>query len=731
MRYLAHSAKGAIPDQSYKEHISEVLRMAMDSAARIAPHTKYASLLQAAIRLSATFHDLGKLDDENQKVLKGGRGKLPINHVDGGVAHLLSESSVLRNLSALCVYSHHREMPSLPEEAAKGTGRIFRDEALIYVTKDKLSEYLNRHESSIGLSEVPEDYDGPNPTSMLMRIALSCLVDADHTDTARHYNNVVVEGEIPLKPEERLDLLDWYVERLGREASDNPRTALRKQVYAVCRHAKPADAGIIACDSPVGTGKTTAVMAHLLNVARQKSLRQIFVVLPFTNIIDQTVDVYRKALVMKNEIVEKVVAAHHHRAEFEDLEIRAFSFLWNAPVTVTTAVQFFETLASNYPAALRKLHQLPGSAIFLDEAHAALPAHLWPQAWKWLQELVKDWGCYVVMASGSLTRFWELKEFSSPPVTLNELVQEDVRRQTQEAEKVRIKYEEKKEVAGLDDLCEWVQSLSGPRLVILNTVHSAAALAEQLAGRDRIFRHKVEHLSNALSPTDREQTIKRVKDRLADKDCTDWTLVATSCVEAGMDFSFRTAAREFCSLVSTVQTAGRINRSGEFQESDLWNFKSIFGNGLREHAKCRSSATILEDLFKEGKVSPEYCKEAMRREVRGNNQGKCDDDPIVKAEKNWDFPEVEDKFKVIDCKTVTVIVDEELKKRFEQGDRGITPSEIQQQSVNIYSTKINDYALKPLDNSSLYAWTLAYDDFIGYMAGVLEVDRHVTEGSII
>ena len=40
---------------------------------------------------------------------------------------------------------------------------------------------------------------------------------------------------------------------------------------------------------------------------------------------------------------------------------------------MTTAVQFFETLGANHPAQLRKLHELPGSAIFLDEAHAAIP----------------------------------------------------------------------------------------------------------------------------------------------------------------------------------------------------------------------------------------------------------------------------------------------------------------------------------------------------------------------
>ena len=105
--------------------------------------------------------------------------------------------------------------------------------------------------------------------------------------------------------------------------------------------------------------------------------------LPFTNIIDQSVETYRKALILPDENPEAIVAAHHHKAEYKNQLLMASSFRWSAPIIVTTAVQFFETLASNHPSTLRKLHQLAGSAIFIDEAHAALPAHLWPQAWKW------------------------------------------------------------------------------------------------------------------------------------------------------------------------------------------------------------------------------------------------------------------------------------------------------------------------------------------------------------
>lgn len=741
--YLAHSAKGDIPVQSYQAHVCNVYEMAFGNAARAGAYSKYGTLMKDAVAFAALYHDLGKLAPGNQKVLKSrSKESLPLNHVDAGVAALQSGGlSVVENLAALFVYSHHIGLQSLPYENAKGKGNIFRDlsrcqegKSVKEIVDKALHDYLEDHKSA--LTELPamgkSEWHGVAPTPLFMRMALSCLVDADHTDTARHYNNIIPEGDIQLHPESRLTSLDNYVAGISKDSErkklsqrERERNKLRQQVYDSCRNAAPSDKGFITCDSPVGTGKTTAVMAHLLNVAKTKNLRRIFVVLPFTNIIDQSVDIYRN-LVLTGERPEKAVAAHHHKAEFEDLSSRVFSFLWNAPITVTTAVQFFETLASNHPASLRKLHQLAGSAIFIDEAHAALPAPLWAQALKWLKELVEDWGCYVVLASGSLNRFWELEEFSNPPLkNIPELVDETVRKSALASESLRINYVKKDKRLNAGEICAWIKELKGPRLIILNTVHSAASFAKTLFesyGDKRLG--FVEHLSTALAPVHRKTILERVKQRLdpiENPNDTDWTLVATSCVEAGIDFSFRTAAREYCSLVSTIQTAGRINRSGEHGESDLWNFQIVPGDSLKEHPSFATSARILEQFFDEGKVAPEYCTEAMKREVRERNQINADSNLIVIAERNRDFPSVKDQFKVIPANTVTAIIDSEMCERIERHEK-VDFTELQQKSVSIYSNNINKFALRPLRGfNDLYAWMLDYDSvFLGYMAGVLK-----------
>lgn len=466
MSYLAHSARPAlgISAQEYHEHVSNVVGAAAEKAVNVARYSPtYGELLRSAVRIAAEFHDLSKLDEQNQQVFKTGRGRLPVSHVDAGVAHVLSGSiDRLQQAAAVLIYAHHVGLPSLPEENAKGAGNVFRDDSLTETglshsvhTDGHLVTYRDRHTTSIGDLPPLKYPDGkPAVTPLFLRLALSCLVDADHSDTARHYEDPVAAEPTLLNPSRRLELLNRHVEQLSRGKHDD-RNRLRSAIYQKCRDANFSER-MIACDSPVGSGKTTAIMAHLLKVADARSLRRVIVVLPFTNIIDQSVEVYRKALVQADEDTSDIVAAHHHRAECDDPSSRQFAFLWRAPVVVTTAVQFFETLAARKPAALRKLHQVPGSAIFIDESHAALPAHLWPQAWKWLQDLEQSWSCHVVFGSGSLNRFWGLKDFVDPPAKLPELVRQSVREDSTRAESRRISYRSHPDPLDLKGLAEFI-----------------------------------------------------------------------------------------------------------------------------------------------------------------------------------------------------------------------------------------------------------------------------------
>ncbi|MBI1821684.1 MAG: DEAD/DEAH box helicase [Nitrospirae bacterium] len=731
MSYLAHSARPdqSIPAQGYGEHIRASRDSALLHAEKCGRYSKrFGEMLVATATLAGEFHDFGKLDDANQKVLAGtGGGKLPVPHVDAGAAHLLNKGDQASKYAALICYAHHRGLPSLPEEINRSQ-HWMRDgspEWRAYANAH-LAEYLRRHRDCVeeANSLLPPSLE-TNQLQVLWRLALSCQADADHGDTARHYGKAPLNTPPLLRAKERLAVLDSYVAELRNRGRDAPRTELRQAIYQACKSAS-TQPHLYACDAPVGSGKTTAVMAHLLKAASDKNLRRIFVVLPYTNIITQAVEVYREALALKGENPEEVVAEHHHKADYATPESRRFTMLWHAPIVVTTAVQFFETLASNMPADLRKLHRLPGSAVFLDEAHAALPAYLWPQAWLWLNELSEHWGCHFVFASGSLTRFWELPDFhpqtnsqQSSLHVLPELVTQAPRTQAFDREQKRVIYRPKPKPFDLDGLVKWVGQHPGPRLLIMNTVQSTAVVAREMAKRYGCG--KVEHLSTALTPADREITLNHVKQRLISSSDPDWTLVATSCVEAGVDFSFRVGFRERASLMSLIQLGGRVNRGHEEDRATVWDFQIIPDALLRLHPKFRTAARVLGELFEEGKVAPEFCMEALKREIRWDN---TISDELLRAEsagdaRNADFPKVAELFKVIDSNTVTVVVASKLQEQLRQG-KWCGKDELQKHSVQIWGWRVEDLRLEEFMRSPrVYGWQLPYDSFLGYMAGLL------------
>jgi CRISPR-associated endonuclease/helicase Cas3 len=723
--FLAHSARRdrGIPSQRYWDHVKNVVNSASDKADKASMYWRGdRSLFCSSVIAAAHVHDCGKLADENQLVLRTSSSRsLPVRHEDAGVAWLLQHKS---ELSALLVASHHAGLPSLSLERKKllenPRGEMFRITSALEHTRQHLPRFIHDYETAgFHLTQTAKD-STEQWSGLAKRLALSCLVDADHTDTAIHYQH---HGEV-LLPEtrwrERLDALDRHVNCLQEKNRGDARSKQRSLVYQSCRQAE-LDPPLRSCESSVGSGKTTAVMAHLLQVAQAKGLRRILVVLPYVNIIRQSVEIYRRSLVLPGENPEEIVAELHHQADFQSPESRGLAALWKAPVIVTTAVQFFETIAANRPRHLRKLHELPGSGIFVDEAHAAIPVWLWPQTWLWLRELTNDWGCHAVLASGSLTRFWQLKQIVTPPESVLDLLSPELQHSLNETETVRIVAKRKFESMNLEELEQFVLNQPGPRLVILNTVQSAAVLADRMYNDG----HDVLHLSTALTPVDRDHTIEIVRRRLKDPNDTQWSLVATSCVEAGVDFSFRTGIRESCSIASVIQTGGRVNRDGRWSESRLWVVK-LLDPLFNEHPAFRASRQVLEEMSQEGwldgKPAAEAVTQALRRELilRDIQQKSAE---LKKKEERKEYAEVASLYRVIEADSHTVIVKPELISALE-AYQPVSSREILRNSVQLWTYKIELLRLQAFaQHPELYKWNGQYNDFLGYMADVLPLIR--------
>lgn len=732
MKYLAHSAKGASPVQYYEEHVRSVKEKALRNAQSLSNY--YAGgkeKLSDVIETAAEWHDLGKLSQENQAVLSGKskQKSLPVNHVDAGTAFLKDHENIV---AAILVYGHHIGLFSRPDEINKGCN-LLRDVQVPTFddTNAHLAEYVQNHKTcvqpncTISKSEIAD--------GLMLRFALSCLVDADHTDTARHYGNDPVIPDIALRWEERLAALDAYIETLNQTSEATPRNRLRQEIYANCRYST-IDEPIAACDAPVGSGKTTAVMAYLLKAAIQHKLRRIFVVLPYTNIINQSVEKYREILTLPGENPEEIVAAHHHQVEFETDELRALTTLWKAPIIVTTAVQFFETIASHYPSRLRKFHELPGSAVFVDEAHAAMPAWMWPQHWLWMNELTKTWGCRFLLASGSLAKFWELAEFvGNDKKKIPDIVSSEIRTQANTFEKGRIRIQTLSSALNRDSFIGQIEQTPGPHLVIMNTVQSAAVLADHFRKAEK----DVLHLSTAIAPIHREPIIKQIKSRLKNKQHDQhWILVATSCVEAGLDFSFRTAFRECSSVASLYQASGRSNRHGEDEHAEIFSFRTL-DPLMNHHPAFETSSEIVDDFLNNGmfeKYSPAECvTRAMKKEISQGSAGRKKAEELKREEKGQDYPRVSELSRIISTNSFLVVVDPtiiDMLLDYHQR-KDVTPKMLVNHSVQVWANKLNMLCVTPFpfSNEIFYMDPSQYDaDFLGYMNALLPVLQMNNDG---
>lgn len=754
---LAHSAREpGLEPQTYRAHIAGTAtsegviagaRRRADAMLHFYSDTAGRETIRNAVVDAATFHDLGKLDPQSQAALcQGCNARLDWDHIDAGVAHLRASGAYM---AAWMVRAHHAPgLPSLPVHFAKSPNArrlrgVRRDEGVapevheqqIARTDGMLDRMIAAHEAALGPHQ-------PARSKALhglpMRLGLSCLVDADHSDTAYADTGWTVPNEPQSRWAERLASLDAYVADLGRREAlsddEKRRNDFRRRFYQACRQREP-DASLMACEGPVGIGKTTAVTAYLLRRAIATGARRLFIVAPYTAILSQTARTLREALVLKNERgrPDTIVAEHHHRADFSSISSRDLATLWTAPIVLTTAVQFFETLSANTPSNLRKLHALPGSMVFLDEAHAALPTSLWPQNWRWMRELTADWGCSFVLASGSLARFWEVDDIvGDSRLRLPELVPPDLASPLRAAEDRRVSFVSLGRLDGPEALAEAVAAAPGPRLLIMNTVQSAAVMADMMRKKGR----HIMHLSTALCPRDRDAVLALAKARLKHRSFTDWTLVATSLMEAGVDVSFRTCFRERFATTSLIQIGGRGNRNFEWSEGvTVYDFLVSHIDGLKAHPAAATSAEVLSDLFRdkefEKAVDPaQLVTLAMRKEIR--RRGQPSENALLTAERETRYPGAAECGKVIDADTRLVVVDRSLRDRIIARERVCT-RELLLGSVQIWTNKIDHLGLDSLPGrDEIFWWPYAYDPaFLGYMEGALFLEGVAAGAAVI
>ncbi|WP_114393148.1 CRISPR-associated endonuclease Cas3'' [Oleisolibacter albus] len=340
-------------------------------------------------RVLGLLHDAGKATDAYQLYIQK-KGPSPDHSTAGAVIARERYGKHWGTLLAACIAGHHAGL-------ADGEGSGLKDG--LTSLEDRLARVKN-------VPALPDGVALPDPAlvrtsmkhlngfrrSLLGRMLFSALIDADRLATEAFYtdlNGQTVERGCDIGLPLLRDRLTAHLDAVAAKAradveadpSLGPVNDLRARVLTHVLAQADREPGLFSLTVPTGGGKTLASLAFALNHAVHWGKRRVIYVIPFTSIVEQTADVFRRALGEDDAILEHhsgfdaaapsaKTATGTNDAEGPDgaAKARLAAENWDRPVVVTTAVQFFESLFSNRPGKCRKLHNIAGSVIILDEA---------------------------------------------------------------------------------------------------------------------------------------------------------------------------------------------------------------------------------------------------------------------------------------------------------------------------------------------------------------------------
>jgi CRISPR-associated endonuclease/helicase Cas3 len=405
--------------------------------------------------------------------------------------------------------------------------------------------------------------------SLWIRMLFSCLVDADFLDTERYMDQDKAEdrGHYLTIPE-LLSCFNAHMDAITAKAmaeADTPVNRARQTVLADCRDAAALEPGMFSLTVPTGGGKTLSSMAFALEHARCYGKTRVIYVIPYTSIIEQNADVFRKAL-GADQVIE-----HHSNLDDDDTSPRArlAAENWDAPVVATTSVQFFESLFAAKASRCRKLHNIANSVVVLDEAQL-VPAEYLEPILETMRLLCAHYGVSFVICTATQPAFERQADFPAfhglPAGMIREIVRD-----------VPVLYDNLKRVSVEvpDDLRTprtWEEI--GSEISSLDRVLCVVSDRKSCRELFRLMPAGSYHLSALMCPQHRSDVIAKIKDDLEHDGAV--RVVSTQLVEAGVDISFPVVYRAVAGLDSIAQAAGRCNREGLLNKEGMLGRVVIF-----------------------------------------------------------------------------------------------------------------------------------------------------------
>lgn len=716
MNYYAHTVakadtrnrRGQKQWQPLSEHLRNVAEKARDFAEPLG--------LADGAELAGQLHDLGKYRRPFQEYLTGNRhGSVETHHAVYGAALAFRKEWLG---PAFAIAGHHAGLHNLSDLQALVCGekydamhRLKPLEALFEAEVAKIPTCLKEP-----VFATPDKDRAV--TEFYVRMLFSCLVDADFLDTEQFRTGQTRE---PAKLDASL-LLDRLQTHRNKFDASSELNQLRNGVFEDCLAKASEPPGFFTLTVPTGGGKTLSGMAFALEHARLHGMRRVIVVIPYLSIIEQNAAQYRKVLDSEEDGI--VIEHHSAIAAGDDEEKRARSpeeiaaENWDAPIIVTTSVQFIESLFSNRTSKCRKLHNIANSVVLLDEVQT-LPAHLLNPLLHVLRDLKEHYRTSFVFCTATQPAFRscpslpdglgpaEATEIASGPAELFRKLN-------------RVVYEVRETQSHWSELAaEW--RCEPQALGVVNTRKQAVEWWERL--RDALTecgfsgeeleakRRSVFHLSSAMCAEHRTEVLEQVRRNLnAGVFC--W-LISTQVVEAGVDIDFPLVYRALGPLDSIVQAAGRCNREGRLPEKGrVVVFRPREANlpgGVYRTASDIAARFLVQvstnDLAGQPELFGRYFGELYQYVPTDHERGR--DCSIQEDRRALRFREVARKVKVISDDTQAIIAPREtalrkvstIRERARSGGPRFTHQDLR--GLQRFMVNLHGHELRKLDSMGL------------------------------
>lgn len=691
--YYGRSCGGNPPYQTVAEHLRETASLMEQFCSKFT--------CPEIGSVCGILHDIGKYSADFQKRVRG----LPVraDHSTAGAKTAAEHAKtapgkktrIAYSLLSYAVAGHHAGLPDGGTANSPETTLYQRlkncDLSLSSAWKTEMENPL------VNLEHFQDGYTYADEKELGFSLFLythflfSALVDADRT-SAQMFTGVLPGKNYPSLQNMQETLESHMRERFSN--SEGELNRIRSDILNSCRTAGKLPPGMFTLTVPTGGGKTLSSLTFALTHAVSNSMERIIYTIPFTSIIEQNAAVY------KNIFGENNVIEHHSNfllpksetkdsdsPENENAKLASAVSNWDAPLILTTNVQFFESLFSAHPSRSRKVHNIANSIIILDEVQA-LPNTLLRPCMFALAELVKNYNCTVVLCTATQPDFRENNVL--PPIKLTNII-ENYPELFEKMKRVESTYLGTKNLAEISSLIRKERQC----LCIVNSKKHARELYESIGESEENF-----HLSTNMYPAHRKNVLAEIRRKLTNNEpCR---VISTQLIEAGVDVDFPVVYRSLSGVDSLQQAAGRCNREGKL--SGYGKF-FVFTPAERKYAGLpylEQTAGVSATLSDRNYLSLETVK-AYFKELFSIRSDLLDEPDILSLCKtailpdlpNYPFRNISDRFKMIadECSAVVIPDTVEARRLLALADEtniGFIQTQISPYCVNVREKKLEE-----------------------------------------